>query len=815
MGKWLSVLLLVLALAAGAIALWLRSANDYQTEGTIELAMLSAPVTVTRDRHGIAHIAAENRRDMLRAQGFITAQDRLFQLEFFKMLAEGRLAELIGEAGLQSDKNMRVLGLTGNGARMAAQLAPDVRQFLGDYLDGVNAYIATREDEFPLELSLIDHTPKPWTMDDAGLILQYISLQHSVNMRAEAVLQALVDTVGAEKAATLAPINVNPDREPPALPARFDTAPAEPSAPSALTDLAVTSAEAPQMHLRDSYAAPAALHERLAPLHVGSNNWAVGPRRSASGEAMVVNDPHLDSRLLPGVWYPVGLSAGDFHAAGVALPGLPGIVIGRTRHVAFGVTNAYGDVQDLFIEQIDPTSEAHYLEGDVRVPFEVREEVIRVRDGDAPGGFREETLTVRSTRRGPIVSDHGMVDLGDRLVSLRWGAASAFRSEIGFDNLLYARSAAEVDVALKQIDIHMFNFVFADVDGHFGRRSTGRIPIRRQGQGLLPTQVTDSAPMWTDWIPKDEMPFEFDPARGWTGTANNDTRPTAYPYTYSTYFAPAYRYRRMAQLLDGNAKSTAEDHWAYMHDVKNLQAAEMAPQLVPLLREAGFDDMADTLAAWSHADEPEERAPLVYQALYQELARATFEDELGDSLTPELLGNWYLWQERFDALVREGASAWFDDVRTNDRVEGLADVVARAAERARGRLDAFGPNATWGDAHTLTFRSPLRQSGPGSDWVGGGTYPMSGSGETVRRARYSFNAPFDAAFFASFMLVSDMGERDEILTALPGGVAARMLHDHYTDRIPAWHAGTPTATPLTREMAQAAAVSTLTLAPAP
>ena len=260
------------------------------------------------------------------------------------------------------------------------------------------------------------------------------------------------------------------------------------------------------MHLRDSYAAPAALHERLAPLHVGSNNWVVGPRRSASGEAMVVNDPHLDSRLLPGVWYPVGLSAGDFHAAGVALPGLPGIVIGRTRHVAFGVTNAYGDVQDLFIEQIDPTSEAHYLEGDVRVPFEVREEVIRVRDGDAPGGFREETLTVRSTRRGPIVSDHGMVDLGDRLVSLRWGAASAFRSEIGFDNLLYARSAAEVDVALKQIDIHMFNFVFADVDGHFGRRSTGRIPIRRQGQGLLPTQVTDSAPMWTDWIPKDEMP---------------------------------------------------------------------------------------------------------------------------------------------------------------------------------------------------------------------------------------------------------------------------------------------------------------------
>ncbi|WP_088329386.1 penicillin acylase family protein [Lacimicrobium sp. SS2-24] len=798
MKKWILIVIAFVA-AALAAAQWLNQVNDYKTNGELRLEILDAGVTVTRDERGIAHIAASNKRDMLRAQGFITAQDRLFQMEFFKMLAKGRLSELIGEAGLASDKKMRVIGLWHNARKMAAQFSPEVKQFVGDYLDGVNAYIATQEREFPIELSLMGHTPKPWTLADTAVLLQYISLQQSKNMKAEAVAQSLIDTVGAERAATLLSINVNPDRTPAALSVKL---------PKNNFDNEVT------LTKRISPVTPLTMHDFLAPIEVGSNNWVVGPTRSASGAAIVVNDPHLDARLLPGVWYPISMSTPDFHASGAALPGLGGMVIGRTDRVAFGVTNAYGDVQDLFIERIATDSDAHYLEGNQRIPFNSREEVIRIKDEDADSGFREEIITVRSTHRGPVVSDHGIIDLGDRVVTLRWGAAVAFDRDIGFDKLLFARSASEVRDAVKSIDIHMFNFVFADVDGNFGRLASGKIPIRRFGAGALPVPVTDSKPHWYRWIPKDDMPGEFNPDRGWTGTANNDTRPTNYPYTYSTYFSPSYRYDRMIELMDGKQSINADDHWRFMHDVKNLHAKRIVPMLIPLLKEAEYKEFAETLTNWDYMDTTTSRATLLFQTLYQELALATYEDDLGEVLTADMLNLWYFWQERFDhLLVSEPHSIWFDNHATKNTVENLADVVIAAAKATEQRLKQYDDNAVWGDVHRVKFVSPMRRSGFGSRWVGGGDYPMSGSSDTIRRARYDFDQPFDTAFFASYNLVSDMAEQQAILTALPGGVAARIFHQHYDSEIPAWISEQASSTPITREAAQASATSKLQLLP--
>ncbi|MEM1405002.1 MAG: penicillin acylase family protein [Pseudomonadota bacterium] len=800
MRRILGGLVVIVGVSLTVLIVWVKQANDYQTDGILVLSALSAPVTVTRDSRGVAHIAASNRRDMLRAQGFITAQDRLFQMEFFRMLAWGRLSELIGEAGLSSDTEMRVLGLPENARRMAIQFAPDVREFLEDYLTGVNAYIATREDEFPLELSLLGHTPQPWSLEDSAIVLQFISLQHSVNMKAEALSLALIDRVGPERAASLMPINVNVDRTAPAEAAAFHN-PMNPSSarPSALNEQAST-------------VVPETLADVFAPLHFGSNNWVTGPTRSENGAAIVVNDPHLDSRLLPGVWYPVGMSTPDFHAAGVALPAIPGLVVGRTNRVAYGVTNAYGDVQDLFLERPDPLSEDHYLEGEERVPFDVRIEAIRVRDEDADGGYRIESIAVRSTKRGPIVSDHGIVNLGGRTISLKWGASVAYGPEIGYDKLFFAQSAAEVDAAVQLIDINMFNVVFADVDGNFGRRSTGKIPNRRVGQGVIPVAVTDGEPYWTSWIPKDEMPGESNPERGWSGTANHDTRPDNYPYTYSTFFSPSYRYRRLGELMESKDQFSAADHWTFMHDVRNLQAAAMVPQLTPILRSSGHEDFAAALEDWSFDDTIDGRAPLVYQTLYRQLVIKTFADELGDELVKEYLGNWYYWQERFDALFADEDALWFDDVTTEER-ERRANVVSAAADAATLELANLDAPQAWGDVHTLTFSSPLRQSGFGAKLVGAGTHPISGSGDTLRRARYGFNQPFETAFFASYNMVSDMSRSDYIETALPGGVAARMFHEHYGDQIETWLSGAGSQTPLSLEAAKASAISSLQLVP--
>lgn len=790
-----AAVLIVAALLASTW--WLNRANDYQTDGNITLSILDAPVVVTRDAQGIAHIAASNRRDMLRVQGFITTQDRLFQMEFFRMLAWGRLAELLGEEGQESDVRMRVFGLPTNGRSMAAAWSSSVRRFFGDYLEGVNAYIETRRSEFPLELSLLGHTPTPWTLDDVGVLLQFVSLSHSVNLGAEAVAQALVDTVGPERAEQLLPLNVNPDRTPEALPVTLQPQP--PNARIPENDAGTMQRVAPVL--------AASLRTEQTQLHLGSNNWVVGPERSASGKPVLVNDPHLDARLLPGPWYPVSMSTPDFHAAGVALPVLPGLVIGQTDQVAFGVTNAYGDVQDLFIETAAPDSDEHYLEDGRPVPFEMRTETLRIKDKNSDGGFREQPLEIRSTRRGPVISDHGLVDLGERIVSLRWSAAEAFGPDVGFDRLLFARSAREVDDAVQQMDIHMFNFVFADAAGNFGRRASGRIPLRTRGVGALPVAVTDSGPYWSGWIPKHEMPGEFNPSRGWSATANHDTRPTDYPYSYSTFFAPSYRYRRISALLDADASTTPGTHWQYMRDVRNLQAERIVPVLLPLLRDGGHHALADALDDWDYEDRADDVAPGYYQELYRELALSTFRDELGEVLTRDMLATWYFWQERFDAMILAGDSPWFDNVNTTDRVETLADTLAVAAEAVN--MDA----PDWGERHQLRFISPLRQSGYGSDFLGGGSYPMPGSGETIRRARYGFNRPYEVAFFASFNMVADLAETDELQAALPGGVAARQFHRHYRNLIADWHAGTPMRMPISPAAAAQNARSRLTLEP--
>ncbi|MEO1233024.1 MAG: penicillin acylase family protein [Myxococcota bacterium] len=501
MMRWLAALGAALLIGLGVLATWINQINDYQVDGTIRFPALDKPVTVTRDAYGVAHIAAENRRDMLRAQGFVTAQDRLFQMELYREITSGRLAQLVGEAGVASDTQMRVLGIPLNAKRMAAQLSPEARRFLSDYLDGVNAYIQTRTDEHPVELGVMGLSPKPWTVEDSVAILQFVSLQHSVNMTTEALAQVLLDTVGSERVGGLLPINVNPDRVPEALPV---------SPPVHLASLEKADTKDQEAFASHPVVPPWG-SDRWAPLHFGSNNWVVGPERSASGKPMVVNDPHVDVRLLPGAWYPVSMSTPDFHAAGVALPIIPGVLVGRTHRVAYGVTNAYGDVMDLFLEVQDPSSPDHYLEGDERVAYERREEIIRIKDDEAEGGFREKKVVVRSTHRGPVISDHDLVKLGKRVVSLSWGAARAFGPEIGLDKLFFARSAEEVDAAIQQIDIHMFNFVFADVDGNFGRRASGKIPIRAVGEGALPVPVTGPGPYWVSWIPKDAMPGEINP----------------------------------------------------------------------------------------------------------------------------------------------------------------------------------------------------------------------------------------------------------------------------------------------------------------
>lgn len=772
MGKFIKwTLAIVLAAIVAAVAgayLFVRAQGQPQVDGTLKLAGLSAPVKVLRDELGVPYVFAANVPDLIRAQGFVTAQNRLLQMELFRATWRGELAATFGPDALPADIRMRVLGMRRNGDRHAAKIDPATRALLQQYVDGVNAYVRDNAADHPLEPRLAGLAPSPWSVADLVTLVHFVHYTHATNFKAEVVAQKLIDKIGIERAKEIFPLTVNPD---------WEAKSAGLGGPGAGQWLGV--------QWSDLAVAPETLNHQ----GLGSNNWAIAPSRSASGKAMVVNDPHLDSRILPGYWHPIGLFAPGVQAVGAALPGMPGIMVGRTKHVAFGVTNAYGDVQDLYIETVDPANPDHYLDGGKSVPFEVITETIKVKDKTAPGGMREETLKIRSTRRGPVITDHaGLGPKGDKLLVLRSTDAEVLNPVLGYEGLLTAPDAAAFDRELQKMDLMMFNFVFGDDQGAIAHRATGAVPIRAGGAGAIPhAPPADGSDDWTGFIPKDRMPGMLNPARGWVGTANNDTTPTDYAWYYTNYVAPDYRYRRIGQVLGDAQKMTVDDHWKLMHDDRNLQSDVLRKTIVAALQgTAAHKDLAAILEPWDGVDRADQAAPLVYQALYREIALGSFVNKLGEDVAQDMLSTWYFWQQRFDGLVATPDSPWFDDPATTDRRETLADVIRAAAPKARTALAAAqGEDPAgwrWGRSHTLRFVSPLRRSGAGQELLGGFTVERPGSGETLNRGVYDFMKPYEVNFFASMRVVTDFGDPDKIDAIVAGGVNERHFQPHQNDQ---------------------------------
>jgi len=751
------------------------SLNTYQKSGEISLPGLQEPVTVMRDEKGMASIYAQSVDDAFMAHGFITAQDRLFQMELTRLFATGRISELAGEKALPLDTRLRTLGFHRNAIKHAAILDGKARNFFTRYIDGVNAFIQDHPKSFPLEFRLAGIAPTPWTIEDSLAIMYLMGWDSAANIQTEIITQMLIERVGAEKAFELFPLNVNPD----------DTAYAPVTEPfSTVARLGID--------LSRDTSLMAYLEE--GPHRLGSNNWTVGPNHSPQGKPIVANDPHLDATVLPGPWYPAGIITPEFRAVGVNIPGLPGLVIGRTEHLAIGVTNSYGDAQDLFIETLDPDDPSRYLEGTTSLPFTEIRETIRVKDKKAQEGFRNEEITIRLTRRGPVISNVLPGLKTDKVVSMRWAPYETMGRDVGLDRILTATDVSAVRDAISRLNAIMLNFVFADTSGNIGWQTSGTLPIRRSGDGTVPLVVTDSTDNWIGWIPFNETPQAYNPARGWVGTCNHLTVKSDYPYYYTSHASPSFRYRRLMELLDVPGVKTTHDHWMIQRDTKNLMAEQISPVMAAAL--AAHDDTKDLariLDQWSYFDDPELAAPAVFQSVYREFAFQVFADELGDELTTTMLKNWYFWQERLMYMVLNGTSPWFDDITTGEITESRDDLFVRSARIARAEMEeTLGKNPVkwqWGKLHRLTLVSPIRRSGFGAGLLGAGSNSMGGSGETLYRAIFSYDKPFGVTTSASLRMVADLSDGDKVTAVLPGGVSARLFDPHRTDQVKAFMNG--------------------------
>ncbi len=773
--------------------------NDYQDSGELRLAGLSAPVKVLRDEKGMAYIYAQNRDDAMMAHGFVTAQDRLFQMEVTRRFAQGRICELAGEKARALDIRMRTIGFFRNAKQQAAILAPGPRRLFQRYVDGVNAYIETRQDTHHLEFKLAGIAPTKWTVQDSLSLAYLLSWNSAANLKTEIIAQMLVDALGPEKAKSLFPLNINPDDP--------SENPGNAYAVNALQNpLGLALDPLVRDYLSDG------------PLKIGSNNWAVSSRFSSGGKPILANDPHLDARILPGPWYPCALITPDFRVVGTGFPGLGGMIVFRQANVAVGVTNSYGDAQDLYVETVDPQNPDHYMEGGVSIPFSVLEENLTIKDKKTPGGIREETIQIRLTHRGPVVSDIFPKLKTGKVLTLRWTPFETTQADIALDRLLYARSAAEIRSALADINIVMLNFVFADVEGNIGWQTSGKLPIREQKDGTLPHVVSDSSDNWKGWIPFEKMPHAINPEKGWVGTCNHYTPPSDYPYYYSSHASSSFRYRRLKQLLEQPGLKTAEDHWQYQRDTLNLMARTIAPLMARAL--AGHQEtkkMANILSAWDFHDDADLAAPAIFQATYRLFALMTFQDELGGDLSGAMLDNWYFWQEKLFKMVVENDSPWFDDTSTEQIKETRDNLFLRAGREAAVQLKAeMGDSPdkwAWGKIHTIEHVSPIRREGFGKGLLGSGRIPVAGSSETLLRNYYGFNKPFDVIVSDSMRMVADLGDPEKVLAVLPGGVSGRLFHPHTKDQVKPFISGEKVYWWFSDEAIQSHTQSTLVLKP--
>lgn len=786
---------------------WFRlTGSALPTRGTVRVPGLVQTVEVQVDSFGIPYVTAGSELDMFRALGYLHASDRLWQMEFLRRVAAGRLAELFGRDLVDADRFIRTLDLWGAAERAALQLDLDERERLLAYAAGVNARLDEAGKPLPPEFTLLGFEPEPWdpvsTMA-VGMVMN-LDLSHWrrdlsrfwASRHMDPVKAALLSRPYPAWGPTIldAPIR---------LPAGVRTSP--PSIPRA----AVAGSATPRVRAGPrpvSWKAMALLESVSA--FSASNAWVISGRRTADGVPILANDMHLSLRA-PSTWYLAVLHAdsADYHAAGFTLPGVPGIVVGHNRSVAWGFTNGMVDDMDFAVEHSSEDGR-RYLENGEWVDYTVRAETLQVRHAEPV------VIEVRETVRGPVLSD-ALPGLGADLSAV-WTAARSGARSTGLWEMDRASSLSEFDRALMGFAQPHQNVVFASVEGRIGYRLAGRVPIRGEWDGSIPVDAELMGVGFQGTWPPALHPSGSDPPEGFYASANNLQAP-GLGTAISTDYAAPFRAERIADQLAGSEDWDLEAVLSLQKDTYSLLGERYLPLAISTARRMGRDEEAVRLESWDgRVDEDSRGAPLFYSWLFR-LRSLIAADEYADS--PE----WSFFPlKAFMAVLDEGdPNPWIDDVRTPER-ETLDELAERAMEDAASAVGT----ATWGELHRERHVHPLGRNAWLQRLFGFtiGPYPSPGGPNTVRPDDYRKWDALDSTSWSPPWL-SEYGPSERFIARLertgpvgrflvPTGQSGNPFSRHYRDLNKIWRAGELVEVPLQRERFIGRSVGRFRIAPA-
>ncbi|MGH2529291.1 MAG: penicillin acylase family protein [Actinomycetota bacterium] len=758
-------------------------------EGELRVSGLRRPVEVIRDRWGVPHIYAESLDDLFLAQGFVVASERLFQLDTALRLANGRLSTMFSELVVPMDRFARTVGWNRAGAKIAAGYDDLSRRMTASFRAGVRSWLEAMP-AVPVEYVVLDLEPEV-PDDDASWAsaAAFMSWGLSGNWDNELLRAEIAERLGWEAVLELFPDT--PAEPGPVVPGTLPR-------PSPLDLLAAAPPRPPGQ---------------------GSNNWVVAGSRTVTGKPMLANDPHLVTQM-PSVWIELHLSAPGYEASGVSLPFSPGVLIGRTAHHAWGLTNVGGDTQDVYLERLKDDGTAALYQGEWE-PVTVHGEEIHVRGRDEP-----EVLEVRETRHGPILDSylvgilHPVVIEGGvrETYALRWtGLEHGVQPSTVF-RMATASSFQEFREALRTWGCPGQNVVYADVAGTIGYQCTGLYPVRHKGDGTIPVPGWTAEFEWHGFVPFEELPWNVDPEDGFLATANNRIHDDSYPHLIGRDFLPSFRARRIVQLLTGTERHSRNTFAAMQSDTMSIPAREITRHLLEVEPAGGRQKEAISyLEAWDGDLAADSVAACIYQAWSKHIARAVLVPRLGDRLYTHYYGqrdgsNAFQFQV-LPNLLSFPTTRWFGADGPAARDEVLRRALDDAIDELAHHLGEDMSSWRWGALHRAVFAGPLAMIPDLAELFTGGVVEAGGDEQTLNQGAFEPEHSYGVAVLPSWRQIVDLSDPDASVGIHTTGQSGHPGSPHWNDLLPLWARGEYHPLPFSREAVEANAEATAALVP--
>ncbi len=790
-----TAILLIGILVIGWVVMIARRALP-QLDGTVSVSGISAPVTVVRDAQGVPTISAGSRHDLLFAQGYVTAQDRLWQMDVLRRSANGTLAEILGARVLRHDIEQRYLLLGPVAARTAASLSPEDREDFQAYSDGVNAFIAEHANRLPVEFRILKYQPRPWTPTDSLLLGLHMNVMLANFWPVELQRERLTVKLGPELAADLYVNTSWRDHPPGAESGDHASQPAK-------DDDEDDEDEDADRQRADVLPDPAHFADLVAGQVLGwspeltlpgSNNWVVSGAHTVTGKPLLANDMHLPHQI-PNLWYEAHLKGGGLDVAGVTLPGTPFVIVGHNQRIAWGFTNLGANVQDLYIETANDKGEFQTPDG-WKAPVRIQE-LVKVKGG------KDVALNILASRHGPIISD--LVPGEKRKIALAWTIYTPNGVPGSFREINAAQNWDEFCRAFAKFPGPAQNVVYADVDGHIGYHAVGLVPLRKKGDGSVPVPGNVADYDWTESIPFDKLPSVFDPPSGIIATANSRVTPNRYPYLVSDHWMPPYRVERIYKVLQSGKKFSAADMLALQMDIYSDFDKFVADKLVYAVdhtpkASANARTAADILRSWDGRMSADSAAPTIETSARNQIFLLLLRPKLGPDVGDY---DWWMAPVALEQILDNQPARWLPREYANYN-ELL--VAALEAGLTQGTVPRKLEDWKWGEQAKVTLEHPiLGQMKYVKRWAGPGAHPISGGSFTVKQLTPGIGP--------SERMTVDLADLDRSTLNTVAGQSGQIFSRYFEDQFKAWYDGVTFPLPFSDTAVAAAKKHELTLEP--